>query len=81
MLLAIDVGNTNVQQQVQDANGQPIQNLAITKTNNPNAPGANGGSTSGKGSSSQGAAPGLQIPEMGLLLSTLVAGLAFFGLY
>ena len=78
----VNIQNTNVPQQVQDANGQPIQGLAITKTNNPNGPGANSGSsTSSSKSKSSGAAPGLAIPEMGLLLSTLVTALAFFGLY
>lgn len=74
----VDISNTNVQQQVQGTNGQPLQGLAISKTNNPNAPGAAGGSSSSK---TTGAAAGLKIPEMGWVLSTVVAGLAFLGLY
>ena len=74
-----NVANTQVTQAVQDANGNPIQNLQITKTQNSNSPGAAGSNS--KSSGSKGAAPGLQIPEMGWILTLLVSGLGLVRLY
>ncbi|KAL9084987.1 MAG: hypothetical protein Q9159_004953 [Coniocarpon cinnabarinum] len=79
------VTQNSVQAAVTGTNGQTLSNLAINQVSatNPQIPdnvGSSGGSKGGK-SSSGAAVPGLQIPEFGMALSTLVAVLAFAGLY